>query len=83
MPRVFDVPGPGVTRPRLPGVSGYRVFMTIIFVCVIFVDQWADRRLSAAADAVVGSVSVVVWMLTLLGSFHIGPVAALWRAMRR
>lgn len=83
MPRVFDARGSGVRGHRLPGISGYRVFMTIIFVSVIFVDQWADRRLSAAVGAVVGPVSVVVWMLTLLGSFDIGPVAALWRAMRR
>ena len=57
--------------------------MMIIFVCVIFVDQWSDRRFSAAVSAVVGPLSILVWTLTLLGSFDMGPVAALWRLIRR
>ena len=75
-------------RPRVPGplrsgVSGYRVFMMIVFVCVVLVDAWTDRSLSAAVRSVVGLVSVIVWALTLLGSFEIGPIAALWQVMRR
>ena len=57
--------------------------MMIIFVCVIFVDQWSDQRFSAAVSAVVGPVSILIWTLTLLGSFDLGPVAALWRVIRR
>ena len=57
--------------------------MTIILVCVIFVDQWSDRVFPAAVSSVVGPLSILVWALTLLGSYGIGPVAALWRAVRR
>jgi hypothetical protein len=65
-------------------VPSYRVFMTIVFVCVVLVDAWSDRSLSTSAIAdVVGPVSVVVWVLTLLGSCGVGPVAAIWNAMRR
>lgn len=60
---VFDLRRPGVPPPRRPGLSSYRVFMTIIFVCIVFVDQWSDRNLSAAMSAVVGPVSVIGWML--------------------
>ena len=69
---------------RCPGVSGYRIFMTIVFVCVVLVDEWLDSGPSASAIAdIVGPASVVVWAVTLLGSFGVGPVAAIWRAMRR
>lgn len=67
--------------PRRPGVSSYRFFMTLIFVFLVFVDQWCDRHLSAGLCAVVGPVSAFVWLLTLVGSFEIGPVAAIWLAI--
>ena len=75
-------------RPRVPGplrsgVSGYRVFMMIVFACIVLVDAWTDQSLSAAVRSVAGLVSVIVWALTLLGSFEIGPIAALWQVMRR
>ena len=75
-------------RPRVPGplrsgVSGYRLFMMIVFACIVLVVVWTDRSLSAAVRPVVGLVSVIVWALTLLGSFDIGPIAALWQVMRR
>jgi hypothetical protein len=73
-----------VPKGRRPGVSSYRVFMTIVFICVVLVDEWSDRSLSAIVSVnVVGPVSVGVWTLTLLGSFGIGPVAAIWNALRR
>lgn len=73
-----------VPQGRRPGVSSYRVFMTIVFICVVLVDEWSDRSLSAIVSAdVVGPVSVGVWALTLLGSFGIGPIAAIWNALRR
>ena len=69
---------------RRPGVSSYRVFMTILYACVVLVLEWSDRSLPTAASAdVVGPTSVIVWALTLLGSFGIGPVGAIWNAMRR
>jgi hypothetical protein len=65
-------------------VSGYRVFIMIVFCCIVLVDEWFDRSLSGSAISdVVGSVSVVIWAMTLLGSFGIGPVAAFWNAIRR
>ncbi|MBC7707119.1 MAG: hypothetical protein H7274_24640 [Rhodoferax sp.] len=67
--------------PRRPGVSSYRVFMTLILVFLVFVDQWCDRHLSVALCAVVGPASAFVWLLTLVGSFEIGPVAAIWLAI--
>jgi len=71
-------------KDRRPGVSSYRIFMTIVFIGVVVVDEWSDRSVSAAAGAdVVGPASVVVWALTLLGSFGIGPVATIWGAFRR
>jgi hypothetical protein len=73
-----------VPKGRHPGVSSYRVFMTIVFICVVLVDEWSDRSLSAIVSPnVVGPVSVGVWALTLLGSFGIGPIAAIWNALRR
>lgn len=74
----------GTPRPRRPVVSSYRIFIMIVFGCVVLVDEWFDRSLSGSAisDAV-GSVSVVIWAMTLLGSFGLGPVAAIWDRMRR
>ncbi len=63
-------------------MSGYRIFMTIVFVAVVLVDAWCDQNLPAIVG-VIGPVSVVVWALTLLGSFGIGPVAAIWETLRR
>jgi hypothetical protein len=84
----FDERGPArrslAPRGRRPGVSSYRVFMTIVFICVVLVDEWFDRSMSGSAIAdVVGPVSVIVWAMTLLGSFGVGPVATIWNAMRR
>ena len=74
-------PGPGRRRP---GVSPYRVFMAIVFACIVLVDQWSDQKLVASAGAdIIGTVSVIVWVLTLLGGFGVGPVATIWDAMRR
>jgi hypothetical protein len=73
-----------VPKGRRPGVSSYRVFMTVVFACIVLVDEWSDRSLSAVASSdVVGPASVIVWAMTLLGSFGVGPVAAIWNAMRR
>jgi len=72
-----------VPKGRRPGVSSYRVFMTIVFICVVLVDGWSDLSLSSAIADVVGPASVVVWALALLGSFEIGPVAVIWNAVRR
>ena len=71
-------------RRRRPGVSSYRVFMTAVFACIVLVDEWSGRSLSAVVSIdVVGPVSVIIWLLTLLGSFGIGPVGAIWDALRR
>ena len=82
VPEVLRVRRFGLRDAQLPSISEYRVFMTIILVCVILLDQWSDRRFSADVSSVVGPLSILVWALTLLGSFGIGPVAALWRAVR-
>ena len=69
---------------RRPGVSSYRVFMTIVYACVVLILEWSDRNLPTAVGAdIVGPTAVIVWALTLLGSFGIGPVGAVWNAMRR
>lgn len=74
----------GTPRARRPVVSSYRIFIAIVFACVVLIDEWFDRSLSGSAISdVVGSVSVVVWAMTLLGSFGLGPVAAIWNATRR
>ena len=65
-------------------MSSYRVFMTIVYASVVLVIEWSDRNLPAAVAAdIVGPTSVIAWALTLLGSFGIGPVGAIWNAMRR
>ena len=82
--KLRDARRPRVPRRLRPGVSGYRIFMTIVFVGVVLVDEWSDRSLNPVASPdVVGPVSVIVWALTLLGSFGIGPVARIWAAMHR
>ena len=79
-----DAQRPRVPRRRRPGVSSYRIFMTIVFLCVVLVDEWSDRSLSPIVSPdVVGPVSVIIWALTLLGSFGIGPIARIWAAMHR
>lgn len=58
--------------------------MTVVFACVVSIIEWSDRSLPTAVSAdVVGPMSVIVWALTLIGSFGIGPVGAIWNAMRR
>ena len=66
-----------------PGVSSYRIFVTIVFAIVVLAVGWSDQHLPAAAVAVVGSAAVTLWVLTLLGSLGIGPVAAIRDAIRR
>jgi len=66
-----------------PGVSSYRVFVTIVFAIVVLTVGWSDQHLPAAAVAAVGSAAVTLWVLTLLGSLGIGPVAGLRDAIRR
>jgi hypothetical protein len=63
--------------PRRPEVTGYRVFMAIVFICVVAADDWFDR--TSSADFV-GPIGVIVWALTLVGSFGVGPVRAIWDA---
>lgn len=65
-----------------PGVSSCRVFVTIVFAIVVLAVGWADQHLPAAAVVVVGPAAVTFWVLTLLGSLGIGPVAAIRDAMR-
>ncbi len=75
-----DNPPPLKHRPR---IDGYRVFMTAVFCGVVAVDAWADRTLSPLVSGdVVGPLSVVLWLLTLLGSAGIGPMGHLKSAMR-
>ena len=58
--------------------------MTGVFCCMVLVDAWGDRSLSAhLSDDVIGPVSVLIWALTLLGAFDIGPMGPLRAAMRR
>ena len=74
-------PRPGHRRP---GVSSYCIFMMIVFACIILVDVWSDQSLSATVSAdVVGPVSVIVWVLTLLGGLGIGPIAKIGDAVCR
>jgi hypothetical protein len=58
--------------------------MTIVFVFVVALDQWLDRNLLAVMNAdLVGESSVILWILTVIGSFGVGPVASAWNAIRR
>lgn len=75
-------PAAGTGRWR-PGVSSERVFVTIVFAIVVLAVGWTDQHLPAATVVVVGSAAVTVWVLTLLGSLGIGPVAAVCEATRR
>ena len=64
----------GVSWPELGGQGSiYRAFMTIVFVCIVFVDQWSDRNLFAVVSGVVGPVSVFAWALTLHGPSGTAP----------
>jgi hypothetical protein len=74
----------GPTPPRRPhiAVSDYRVFSTVVFACIISLDVWSDLKWSSLVSAyVVGPSSVLVWALTLVGSFGIGPVYRAWNAL--
>jgi hypothetical protein len=70
----------GGGRPGRPflGVSRYRIFMTVVFCCVVLVDYWADQSLSAHLSGdIIGPISVIIWALTLLGAFRVGPAGRL------
>ena len=57
--------------------------MTLVFCVIVLTDEWADRTLPThLSDAVIGPLSIVVWVLTLLGAFGIGPMGRLRAAMR-
>ena len=76
-------------RPRMPvrkppRMTSYRIFTTIMFVCVALINEWTDRSVAPfIGPDVVGPTSVILSALTLVGSFGIGPVAGIWDAMRR
>ena len=77
-----------VRCPRPPRstarVGAYRIFTAAVFCCVVAVDAWADRSLSAHLSGdVVGPATIAVWTLTLLGALDFGPMGALKAAMRR
>jgi hypothetical protein len=58
--------------PRRPGVSSYRFFVATVFVGIAAVDTLASGPLSQTLSIdVVGPISVVVWVLTLLGSLWV------------
>ena len=70
-------------RRRRTEVTSYRFFVSIMFLFVAAVDAWSDRALPPTWSAnVVGPLSLVVWSLTLLGAFGIGPVRKVWDAWR-
>jgi len=81
---------PEVRRDRLPRPPGrsprvdrYRFFMAGVFCCVVLVDTWADRTLSAHLSGdVIGPGSIAIWALTLLGAGGMGPMGVLRSAMR-
>ena len=79
----FDFLRPYGPGPRRPHVSSYRVFTAIVFLSVVLIDGWCDRRLPASVSGIVGPISVILWALTIFGSFGIGPVATMWRVLRR
>jgi hypothetical protein len=79
-----DTQRPRAPRRQRPRVSSYRIFMTLVLVCVVSIDEWSDQSLDPIlSPAIVGPASVIIWALTLLGSFGIGPVARIWDAIRR
>ncbi|HKX41170.1 MAG TPA: hypothetical protein VJO99_08435 [Burkholderiaceae bacterium] len=50
--------------------------MAAAFACIVLLDAWADLNLTTFASTyIVGPASLVLWVLTLLGSFGIGPAA--------
>lgn len=89
-PPTSDIPGQwqqGVRLPRKPGprrqqVSTYRFFMLLVFACIVLADVWADLEMPAAVIRVVGPLSVIVWVLTLLGAVEFGPLAIVRKALR-
>lgn len=68
-------------HPRPPrrhrGVSRYRVFMLGVFCTAVLADGLAGRCLSSEHADIVGAVSLMVWVATLLGSFGLGPLGRL------
>ena len=75
-----------VLRPprRTPRVCRYRIFVACVFCCVVLVDAWADRSLSAHLSGdVIGPASIAIWAMTLLGAIGIGPMGLLRAATRR
>lgn len=89
-PPTSDIAGQwqqGARLPRKPGprrqqVSAYRFFMLLVFACIVFADVWADLKMPATVIQVVGPLSVVVWVLTLLGALEFGPLAIVRKALR-
>jgi hypothetical protein len=72
------------TPPRCPLIplSDYRIFTTVVLACIVSLDVWSDLRWSPFISMyVVGPSSVLVWALTLVGSFGIGPVHKIWNAL--
>jgi len=61
-------------------VSAYRIFAATMFGAVVGVEAWFDLTTSAN---IVGPLGVLIWALTLAGHFGVGPVRALWDALRR
>jgi hypothetical protein len=75
-------PWEGGPLGRPLGISPYRIFMTVVFCCVVLVDYWADQSLSAHLSGdFIGPISVIIWALTLLGAFRLGPAGRLRAAM--
>jgi len=68
-------------HPRPPrrhrGVSRYRVFMLAVFCAAVLADGLAARCLTSGHADIVGAVSLMVWVATLLGSFGLGPLGRL------
>jgi hypothetical protein len=57
--------------------------MAGVFCCVVLIDAWADRSLSAHLSGdIIGPMSIVIWTLTVFGAIGIGPLGTLRAAMR-
>jgi len=55
-------------------MTSYRVFMFVVLCLVALTDALAHRYLSARLSNAVGVATVVLWILTLVGSF--GPISS-------
>jgi len=78
----FALRRPTPPRRSHTAVSDYRAFTTAVFACVVSLDVWSDLRWSPFVSTyVVGPLSVLVWVLTLVGSFGIGPVGEAWNTL--